>query len=192
MIEPLYQQELRLETARLILCPLSMLDADLGAALFTDPEAVCFVGDVYSRDKLSRHLETDVRRGAGGRIGIWCVTRKDAGEKIGSGILLPLPINEDDTVWSLIVEDSYPDVDTEVGYLLVRSAWGQGFATEICRRLLSYGFEKTTLSEIVAVTHLENAASQNVLGKCGFKPDRWRRRCAPRLQNHQTLGVKTN
>ena len=61
-----------------------------------------------------------------------------------------------------------PDCEVEVGYILKRSAWGKGYATESCRRLLKFAFEETPLEEIVAVTDPENTASQKVLRKSGL------------------------
>jgi RimJ/RimL family protein N-acetyltransferase len=119
---------------------------------------------------VTRHLHDATRRGAGGRIGIWCATRRDTGEKIGDGVLLPLPIEAGDTDWSAVVPEDYPPGPVEIGYLLVPSAWGQGFATEICARLLRFAFEETDLAEVVAVTDPDNARSQRVLAKCGLGP----------------------
>ena len=86
-----------------------------------------------------------------------------------------MPIEEDDTDWSLLQEDRYPDADIEVGYILKRSAWGNGYATEACRRLVQFAFEQTELNEIVAVTDSLNAVSQKVLRKCGLRDEGSRR-----------------
>jgi RimJ/RimL family protein N-acetyltransferase len=142
---------------------------------FMDPEVMKFVADVGSEEALAEEMKTAVRRGAGGRIGVWCVLQRETGEKLGTAILLPLPIEEDDTDWSLVQEDRYPDADIEVGYILKRSAWGNGYATEACRRLIQFAFEETELDEIVAVTDPRNAASQKVLRKCGLRDEGLRR-----------------
>jgi len=157
-----------LVTERLQLSPLSLGATDIAIAMFTDPEVVRYVCDLSSPEETAEHMHTSIRRGAGGRIGIWSVTRKDNGEKIGTCVLLPVPIELDDTDWSQVVESRYPEGEVEVGYLLRPPAWGQGFATEICQRLLRFGFEMTSLNEIVATTDPENTASQHVLGKCGL------------------------
>jgi ribosomal-protein-alanine N-acetyltransferase len=57
----------------------------------------------------------------------------------------------------------------EIGYVLSREYWGKGFATEVCRAITQYSFENTKTNEVVAITDLENAGSQNVLQKVGFK-----------------------
>jgi ribosomal-protein-alanine N-acetyltransferase len=120
-------------------------------------------------------MESITGRGAGGRLGIWCVLRRETGEKLGTAILLPLPIEQDGTDWSLLQEDRYPDADIEVGYILKRSAWGNGYATEACRRLVQFAFEETKLDEIVAVTDPEHVISQRVLRKCGLRDEGLRR-----------------
>jgi ribosomal-protein-alanine N-acetyltransferase len=166
---------LELGTDRLFLRPLVQNDWDMALETFMDPEVMKFVADVGSEEALAAEMKAAIRRGAGGRIGVWCVIQRETGEKLGTAILLPLPIEEDDTDWSLLREAQYPDADIEVGYILKRSAWGNGYATEACRRLLQFAFEETELDEIVAVTDPLNAASQNVLRKCGLRDEGLRR-----------------
>ncbi len=166
---------LELATARLILRPLVQNDWDMALETFMDPEVMKFVADVGSEEALAEEMKTAIRRGAGGRIGVWCVLQRETGEKLGTAILLPLPIEEDDTDWSLVQEDRYPDADIEVGYILKRSAWGNGYATEACRRLVQFAFEETELDQIVAVTDPDNAVSQRVLRKCGLRDEGLRR-----------------
>jgi ribosomal-protein-alanine N-acetyltransferase len=166
---------LELETDRLILRPLVESDWDLAVEMFTDPEVMKFVAEVSSEENVAEEMKAYVRRGAGGRIGVWCVLCRQTDEKLGTAILLPMPIEEDDTDWSLLQEDRYPDVEIEVGYILKRSAWGNGYATEACRRLVQFAFEETELDEVVAVTDPDNAVSQRVLRKCGLRDEGLRR-----------------
>ncbi len=112
---------------------------------------------------------------AGGCIGIWTVINRLTQEKLGSALLLPLPIDEEDTQWDLIQGDDLPDAEIEIGFLFKRSAWGKGYATEACSRLVRFAFEKTPLTEVVAVIDAKNTASRNVLMKCGltYEGMRW-------------------
>jgi [ribosomal protein S5]-alanine N-acetyltransferase len=57
----------------------------------------------------------------------------------------------------------------EIGYRYVRTAWGQGVATEAGRALLDHGFGTLGLDPIVAVTRRENGASRHVLEKLGLR-----------------------
>jgi len=166
---------LELDTERLFLWPLVQDDCEMAFETFMDPEVMRFVADVSSEEALAEEMKVSIRRGAGGRIGVWCVIQRETGEKLGIAILLPLPIEEDDTDWSLLQVDRYPDADIEVGFILKRSAWGNGYATEACRRLIQFAFEETELDEIVAVTDPRNAASQKVLRKCGLRDEGLRR-----------------
>ncbi len=170
MIKALSESELCLETARLRLTPFSAEDIDIAQQIMCNPAVMRYVADAITPEAAVEHMPNTVKRGAGGRIGMWCATRKDTGQKIGDGVLTPVPIEAGDTDWAQVVPDTYPRDQIEVGYMLVQEAWGQGFATEICARLLRFAFEMTSLSEVVATTDPENAKSQHVLQKCGMRP----------------------
>ena len=60
-------------------------------------------------------------------------------------------------------------LDIEIGFVLKRTFWGAGYATEACLRLLQFAFLETDLDAIYATADPENLASQNVLRKCGFR-----------------------
>ena len=57
----------------------------------------------------------------------------------------------------------------EIGYRYCRAAWGRGLATEAAVAALDHGFRVLDLDPIVAVTHPDNATSQNVLRKIGLR-----------------------
>lgn len=77
------------------------------------------------------------------------------GEFIGFGFLVHIEMNPDNK-------------DLEVGYRLSPEAWGKGYATEIARALLEYGFDKLQLNTIYATTHPDHVVSQKVLQKAGM------------------------
>jgi ribosomal-protein-alanine N-acetyltransferase len=63
----------------------------------------------------------------------------------------------------------------ELGYLLARSAWGSGLATELARALTQWHFDHPDdrlRPELFAHTLVDNVASQRVLGKAGFALER--------------------
>ncbi|MCP5011760.1 MAG: GNAT family N-acetyltransferase, partial [Aestuariibacter sp.] len=103
-----------------------MSDLDIAVELFTDPEVLRFTGGVMEEEEVGREFPRWIRRGGNGCIGVWCVTKSDSGEKLGTGALLPMPVEEDDTDWDLLIPGYMPDNDIEVGYFLKKSAWGQG------------------------------------------------------------------
>ncbi|MEM9330408.1 MAG: GNAT family protein [Pseudomonadota bacterium] len=156
------------ESERLLFRPLDHGDLALSLALWTDPEITKYVGGAQDKQTLISEHTKYMRRCAGGCIGVWTLTTLGSGEQIGTAILLPMPIEEIDTDWDLVVGEELPDCDIEVGYILKKSAWGMGYATEACLRLVQFGFENTDLQAIVATTDFDNLASQNVLKKSGF------------------------
>jgi ribosomal-protein-alanine N-acetyltransferase len=59
--------------------------------------------------------------------------------------------------------------DIEIGYRLLKEHWGNGYATEGARALLSYGFDTLGLDRIVAVANPANARSRRVIEKIGLR-----------------------
>ncbi|MHB8247014.1 MAG: GNAT family N-acetyltransferase [Acidimicrobiales bacterium] len=53
----------------------------------------------------------------------------------------------------------------ELGYVLARDSWGHGYATEVARRLIVFGFDELGLRRITATCHPDNLASARVLEK---------------------------
>ena len=161
---------------RLMLTPYSTDELDIATAVFTDPEVMRYTGGAWSEDDIRASMDNWTRRGGNGCVGIWCIKLRDTREKLGSVALLPIPVEEKHTDYSLVVPGTMPDGDIEVGYFLKRSAWGNGYATEACRRIVRFAFEDSPLTEIVATFDRGNSASQRVLEKVGFM-NRGSRRC---------------
>ena len=163
-----YVMNLVLYSKRLTFTPFNASDVDLAIELFTDAEVLKFAGGVMEEDEIRRDMSNWTKRGGNGCIGIWCISDQGSGEKLGSAALLPMPVEEDDTDFSLVIPGRMPDGDVEIGYFLKRSAWGQGYATETCKRLIRMAFEESPLTEVVATFDIGNVASRNVLEKVGF------------------------
>ena len=59
----------------------------------------------------------------------------------------------------------------EVGWLLPREHWGNGYATEGGEAALDYAFDTLKLEEVVAVTTMDNFPSQRVMQRLGMTRD---------------------
>jgi len=59
-------------------------------------------------------------------------------------------------------------VKTEVAYLLGKPYWGTGLGTEAARAAVQFGFETLELESILAIVHVDNAASRRVIEKLGM------------------------
>jgi RimJ/RimL family protein N-acetyltransferase len=53
----------------------------------------------------------------------------------------------------------------EIGWRLVRKAWGYGYATEAASAALNYVFVRTQLAEVIAYTAPDNVRSQAVMAR---------------------------
>ena len=58
--------------------------------------------------------------------------------------------------------------EIDLGYRLIKNAWGKGYATEAAYACIKYGFEKLNLQRIIGRAMPDNIASLNVLKKCGM------------------------
>jgi RimJ/RimL family protein N-acetyltransferase len=56
----------------------------------------------------------------------------------------------------------------EIEWTLGSAYWGHGYATEIGRAILRYGFERAGFHEIVGFARPEHAASRRVMAKIGM------------------------
>jgi len=59
----------------------------------------------------------------------------------------------------------------EIGWRLVRHAWGHGYATEAARAALNDGFVRVGLAEVVAYTAPDNLRSQAVMTRLRMERD---------------------
>ena len=160
--------ELELLTERLRITPYAADDVDFAIEMWTDPAVVEYICEVLTEEVVRQDMPNVIKRGGNGGIGLWCVADRRTGEKLGESYLWPLPVDEDDTDFSLIVMGQMPDAEIEIGYFLKPSAWGRGYATEICKRMLQFAFQDVALDEVVASVDEGNVASKKVLEKCGL------------------------
>lgn len=89
-------------------------------------------------------------------LGVWAVTVRSDGTFIGAASMTTL--------------DGTNEI--QIGYRFKKEYWGQGYATEVTKGLLNYGFDQLKLKRIVATTNLTNDRSRKVLEKAGLKFER--------------------
>lgn len=58
--------------------------------------------------------------------------------------------------------------EAELAYMLSPEHWGQGYATEACRKMIAHIFEATPAAAVVARVMVDNKGSEAVLRKVGF------------------------
>jgi [ribosomal protein S5]-alanine N-acetyltransferase len=88
-----------------------------------------------------------------GKDTIYAVFAKTDKRYIGHAAIRPRPTRTED--W-------------EISYMLFREEWGKGFATEIARSLIRFGFEELNLPEVFATIDDDNFGSIKVVEKAGM------------------------
>jgi ribosomal-protein-alanine N-acetyltransferase len=144
-----------IHTPRLTLRPFTLADIEPLHQILSEPDILRFFPrtDPPDIERVGKIIQRQLTHWEENHLGWWAVVPKEGTELIG---------------WNGLqfLADSG---ETEVGYLLSKSFWGLGYATEGARAALKYGFETMNLGQIIGLTHPENTASQNVLKKCGLR-----------------------
>lgn len=84
------------------------------------------------------------------------------------GVWAAVDISKNDFVgWFMLKETG--SKDPELGFMLPKCRWGQGFATEISSAILNYAFGNLGLKRVIATTHRDNTPSIKVLEKIGMR-----------------------
>lgn len=143
-------------TERLILRPRVIDDLEACLAMDSDPEVVRYIRGPWSdrekhREFVINRITTDYPTG----LGYWTILKNDGNHEFLGWVLL-IPI------------DGYgPEI--EIGWRLIRDAWGKGFATEAAKAILKYAFETLGITKVVADIHIDNSGSRRVAEKIGLQ-----------------------
>ena len=88
----------------------------------------------------------------------------------GSGVRLAIDLTSDETFigWCALTRWNPDFRSAAIGYVFTESAWGQGYATEALRSLLTWAFATLDLNRVQAELDTRNGASERVLIKLGF------------------------
>lgn len=143
-----------LETNRLMLRPPVIEDAELIFAKYAkDSEVTKYLIWRPHKDVSETRVfvERCIRGWKEGSCYPWVVMRKDDNELIG------------------MIELRIANGEADLGYVLAREAWGQGYATEMAIAVVSWAIEQEEITRIWATCDCENLASARVLEKAGLK-----------------------
>ncbi|MBN8703389.1 MAG: GNAT family N-acetyltransferase [Bacteroidetes bacterium] len=147
------------ETDRLILREILPSDADGFFELDSDPDVHKYLGNkpVTSISQVKEVIQLVRQQYIDNGIGRWAVVEKCSNSFIGWAGLKYVREATNNHI-------NYYDL----GYRLIKKYWAKGFATESAIASLNYGFENLNLSDLYAIAHQENNASNRILSKVGF------------------------
>lgn len=148
-----------LETERLILSPVTHADADLIYPVMADPEVMAHmdVDAMDDADQILAFVEGQVGEMERDEAFYWSVRLSpavggEAGLYLGS-------VDLSDIDWR--------HHRAEVGFVMSRPAWGQGYGYEAMQAVLSHA-ASLGIKRLWARTHVGNNASEKLLMKLGF------------------------
>ncbi len=146
-----------LETARMRLEPLAPGDADLIFPLMADAEVMAFwdVGEIDDPDLIHNIVAGQVEEMAAGKAVYWALRVLERNAFLGTCDLSEIDRRHH---------------RAEVGFMLGRDAWGQGYALEAMQAVLAYA-GSSGIRRLLARTHLGNRRSEALLEKLGFEEE---------------------
>ena len=151
-----------IETARLTLSAWTEAERAPFVAMCGDPEVMhdypAAEDAAVANARFDRYAAALARDG----FGKWALTRKHDGAFLGLCGVSP--------IWPTLA----PAPGLEIGWRMVRAAWGHGYATEAARAALADIFARTDAHEVISFTLPTNARSLAVMARLGLDRDQRR------------------
>jgi RimJ/RimL family protein N-acetyltransferase len=145
------------ETSRLTIRPRRLSDTEACLAMDREPGVTRFIDGSWG-DPVAHRAFIEAR------------TCGEYPEGLGYWALCPRDDPDVFLGWVLLIPEDTVVPETEIGWRLRRSAWGQGLATEAARPLIQHAFDVLNLPRVVAYIDPGNAGSRRVAEKLGLRP----------------------
>ncbi|CAN7144307.1 GNAT family N-acetyltransferase [Caulobacter sp. LjRoot300] len=147
-----------LETERLSLTPLTVEDAPLVYPFMSDPEAMAHWDRdaIEDPDEVEATVAAQVAEMEERRAMYWAIRLGQDGRFLG---------------YCELVDLDWRHHRGELGFIIAREDWGQGYATEAAAALLAHCASSLGLKRMVARTHVGDARAEKVLQKLGFEQE---------------------
>jgi RimJ/RimL family protein N-acetyltransferase len=147
-----------LETERLTLREMVPEDLDFLALMLADPEVMRHYPKTLERTEADAWLNRQFERYAEFGHGLWLVQQRATGEPIGQVGLIMQPVEG--------------GLQPEIGYLLHRPFWHQGFATEAAVGVRDHAFFVRDKPRVISLIRPTNTPSQAVARRIGMALER--------------------
>ena len=153
-----------IETERLLLRKPRLEDARDLAAAYADPEVVRFMGDgsTATLAEVEEGIEQWLERWETWGMSLCSLERREDGRVLGRVGFL----RWDPETWQVGGDE------TEIGWLIAREHWGQGYATEAALALRDWAFDERGLTRLISLINHENVRSIRVAERIGERYER--------------------
>jgi ribosomal-protein-alanine N-acetyltransferase len=144
-----------IETPRLALREMDLADVVFVAGMLADPFVMRFYSKVYSRKESEDWVLKQMARYRDHGHGLWLALERRTREPVGQ--------------IGLIRQEIEGRPENEIGYLLVTSCWGRGYASEGARATRDYAFRELGRDRVISLIRPDNAPSQRVAERIGLR-----------------------
>jgi RimJ/RimL family protein N-acetyltransferase len=133
-----------------------------------DPETMRYIGGGGTRthDQAQATLDAMMRSFENRGYGQLAVERKEDRALLGRCGLLVWDVE----TWTITESDDRP-VEIEIGYLIGRDYWGNGYATEAARAVRDWARVELGFERLICLIYPENVRSIRVAEKLGMTPE---------------------
>ena len=143
-------------------------DATAAVELVTDPDVMRFLGgQVVPEEHVGTVVERWIRRWEENGIGFFVVEDREDGAFLGRVGL---------SIWDVrgwthaTLAGAGEHAQPELGWALVRSRWGRGYATEAAAAVRDWAFEERGIRRLISLVAPDNLASAAVARRLGAVP----------------------
>ena len=144
-----------LETPRLALRTMSLDDLDVIASMLEHPEVMRFWPRTLSRAEAVEWVERQIGRYATKGYGFWLALDRTSGTPVGQVGLIAKELDSVDEV--------------EIGYMIHRPFWRNGYASEAAVGCREYAFTTHSRPRVLCLIRPANTPSIGVARKIGLK-----------------------
>ncbi len=143
-----------LETDRCVIRETTPEDVDIFYKIYSNPEITKYMEGLYSDvEQEKQYVREYIERVyAFYEFGVWTVLEKESGEIIGRA--------------GFSYRQGYDD--PEIGYIIGVPWQRHGYAQEVCRAILEYGWRELGFERVQALVETENEPSLTLCDKLGF------------------------
>lgn len=146
-----------LNTRRTYLREMMLSDYEDLCEILQDVETMYAYEHAFSDQEVMAWLNKQLERYQQDGIGLWAIIDQETEQFVGQA--------------GLTYQDVKGKQEMEIGYLLKRKYWHQGYAAEAANACKEYAFDVLKAERVVSIIRDNNYASQRVAERVGMKPE---------------------
>lgn len=146
-----------LETTRLKLREIELTDLDFIADLLGNAQVMRYWPKCFSREEAREWIAKQRNRYQKDGFGYWLIIEKKTERPVGQAGLMKFEIEGNREIG--------------LGYIIHRTFWQKGFATEAASGCIHYAFRRLNEPRVIALIRPENEPSKNVAQKLLMMPE---------------------